>query len=172
MSNAASRKAGGDANYGRAKLFAYRVLQENCVIEPPVNVEEIARNYVSDIEYVRFKPPYDAIAGYIDFERRAILINVEDSPQRRRFTIAHELGHLLMHWDIVQADPEKGIMMRSPIGGQKEVIEQEANCFAAQLLVPSTFSRPNMTVGEVARVFDVSNDMAGFRIKSLEFELK
>ncbi len=53
-----------------------------------------------------------------------IVMNSGLSPDRARFTIAHELGHLLLH--------------RVPSEGQ----EGEANLFAAEFLVPETAIKP------------------------------
>jgi len=51
-----------------------------------------------------------------------IVLNAALSPDRERFSAAHELGHLLMHpWDAVTA---------------ADSIEQEANQFAGALLLP------------------------------------
>jgi Zn-dependent peptidase ImmA (M78 family) len=54
-------------------------------------------------------------------------------PNRQRFTIAHELGHLLLHKDEVHIDRA----FRNSISSQAiDANEIEANRFAAELLMP------------------------------------
>lgn len=53
-----------------------------------------------------------------------ILINNSISNSRKRFTIAHELGHILMHY--------KGVVV-----GEDRDLEKEANRFASEFLVPT-----------------------------------
>jgi Zn-dependent peptidase ImmA (M78 family)/DNA-binding XRE family transcriptional regulator len=55
--------------------------------------------------------------------RPIIVLSGKGNPMRQRFSIAHELGHLLLH-----PDPEPG----SPTH------ERQANTFAAELLMPSS----------------------------------
>jgi len=62
--------------------------------------------------------------------------NRNHHPNRRRFTVAHELGHYLLHKDVLD---EKGeILERSDkIYNEEELqMEREANEFAAELLMP------------------------------------
>jgi len=57
---------------------------------------------------------------------------------RRRFTIAHELGHWELHEDHSQflcSESDMRDYGRSPL-------EREANCFAAELLMPTVHFRP------------------------------
>ena len=159
------------ADYERARIAAYRILKENSVEAPPIDVDEITRNYVSDIEYARFKPPHDAIAGFIDFDRDAIVVNFEDPETRQRFTIAHELAHWVLHRDDPRWNRDLGVLMRRPIAGETDPLEQEANFFAACLLVPLRFiGKDELEVDTIERRFWVSREMAGYRKKSLEWE--
>jgi Zn-dependent peptidase ImmA (M78 family) len=68
-------------------------------------------------------------------------VNSVDAPNRRRFTIAHEIGHLVLHKDDTFHVDEK-----SPIGLRTDASsmatherEIEANQFAAELLMPRHF---------------------------------
>ena len=66
-------------------------------------------------------------------------INSCHSPQRQRFTIAHEIGHLLLHADEnLHVDKNFPIGLRSKrpsnLVDEKEI---EANQFAAALLMPA-----------------------------------
>src|SRR4051812_48601125 len=67
---------------------------------PPVPVESIARKYA---EVMRRPLPPDIsgmlvpVPGIGGKSRWIIVINSNDAAVRQRFTIAHELGHLLVH---------------------------------------------------------------------------
>lgn len=61
---------------------------------------------------------------------KLIVVNLLDAPSRRRFTIAHELGHYVLHR---QHDVE---MYAHRDAGQNNSIEREANIFASNVLMP------------------------------------
>lgn len=75
-----------------------------------------------------------------------IVLNKKHTPLRHRFTIAHELGHLLMHqYTKPHADGEQRIRFRdgtSSLGTEPE--EVEANQFAAELLMPAALLVPRL----------------------------
>lgn len=82
---------------------------------------------------------------------------------RARFTVAHELGHLLLH-----ADPEKPLARASSTENLKpfQSAESQANRFASSLLVSEELITSNIPE-EVAKVFGVSNETAFYRLKNL-----
>jgi len=70
--------------------------------------------------------------------RWAIVVNANDPPVRQRFTIAHELGHLLIHkYSTAHADGRYQVRFRNEKSATGSVREEiEANQFAAELLMP------------------------------------
>ncbi|MFI9411364.1 ImmA/IrrE family metallo-endopeptidase [Nocardia gamkensis] len=62
--------------------------------------------------------PIDAVSCSPDVEKPLVLLNIGTPAERQRFTLAHELGHMVMH--------------RIPHPDQ----EKQANSFAAELLMP------------------------------------
>lgn len=88
------------------------------------------------------------LLGTFSAEPLSISIYQAQSPERQRFTLAHELGHLLLgHSDyLLSEDTEDDDLERSEAAyfGIKDVqrLEWQANYFAACLLMPKdTFSR-------------------------------
>lgn len=148
---------------------ARELLRENSITTPPVPIYEMARNYVNDVLAVEFPSPHDNISGYIDFDRSMIVVNAEDSPVRQRFTIAHELGHLKLHDLQAPAMRSYSVVYRTPLSTVKEQIEKEADCFAANLLVPKEWLLPIRTMdqGRLASLFGVSKEVIGWRLKNL-----
>lgn len=74
-----------------------------------------------------------------------VLTNTAAPPDRLRLTLAHELGHLVMHRDEVVED-----------------LEEQANAFAAEFLMPEAMIRPDLRdmtlakAGALKRVWGVS----------------
>ncbi len=108
---------------------------------PPVPVEKLARKYA---QIVRESLPSDIsgmlvpLASTDEKSRWAIVVNANDAPVRQRFTIAHELGHLLIHRYLTpHADGRYQVRFRNEKSASGSVREEiEANQFAAELLMP------------------------------------
>jgi Zn-dependent peptidase ImmA (M78 family) len=77
-------------------------------------------------------PLPDGVAGAygLKSDRAFIFVNSGQWPVRRRFTLAHELGHHMLH--------QRGIIdsERDIFGEPTSPREQQANAFAAEFLVP------------------------------------
>ncbi len=149
---------------------AQKILENNYLTEPPIDVESIAKNYGLHLFAANFND--DRVAGCIDLEKEAILINRKDIGPLHRFTIAHELGHWLMHTDEVKTDEELRFLYRKPLGGETNPLEIQANAFAAYLLVPdfllkTYLSKPYVSRRELAEIFNVSESVIGFRKEHL-----
>ena len=106
-----------------------------------------------------------------------LLVNQSDPPYRKRFTIAHELGHHFLHLledgEFVDSEAD---LFRQPHEGQQEVTperrrEIQANMFAAALLMPEEevvdHWKTSRSVEQMARVFNVSESAMGIRIDQL-----
>lgn len=157
------------ANYKVAIEKAQKVLADNFLFNPPIVAEEIAKNYGLKVGYYIFLPERRNVSGFIS--NGEIIINDEETPQRKNFTIAHELGHYLLgHVE----DKDYGVLYRQPIAEQtNKPMEQEANCFAANLLVPEEMLKKYLTEYpfannyQLANIFGVSPDVIGFRRQNL-----
>jgi Zn-dependent peptidase ImmA (M78 family) len=106
------------------------------------------------------------ISGAIDYEKKQIYINNVDSPQRQRFTLAHEIGHAVLH------SGESVIDYRVNFDAPKERKEVEANRFAADLLMPrleftDVWHTRYGNITRVAAYFGVSEAAARFRAQNL-----
>lgn len=92
------------------------------------------------------------------------------SARRDRFTVAHELGHYFLHY-IFPGQLDERRFNR----GASNVVETQANVFAASLLMPVDFFRKAWKghggdSWAVARQFDVSPNAADVRAQVLSLE--
>jgi len=105
---------------------------------------------------------------------RLIAVNIRDSASRRRFTIAHELAHYILHKD----ESQEFYAHRDT--GQNGGIENEANIFASCVLMPKALVisllrdlRENATsamkIVHIAKNFAVSQDASRVRLEKLGF---
>lgn len=88
------------------------------------------------------------------------MITVRDSirfPGQKRFVIAHELGHVLLHPYVRQIDEVK-LAQTSNWSLNQEPEEIEANLFAAEILMPSKFLIPQIERKEPS--FDLLHKLA------------
>jgi Zn-dependent peptidase ImmA (M78 family) len=82
----------------------------------------------------------DGLSQWID-ECPVILLNINMPSDRKRLTLAHELGHLCLHSHDVT-----------------ESIEDEANKFAAEFLMPWEVIRPQLRNLTVAKLIDLKRE--------------
>ena len=90
-------------------------------------------------------------------ERAVIGVNWRHHSNRQRFSIAHEIGHFVLHSGETYIDKGYSIHFRaleSGSGTKKE--EMEANAFAAALLMPTTMVREAFA----QQPFDLTEDDA------------
>jgi Zn-dependent peptidase ImmA (M78 family) len=121
------------------------------------------------VKVVDLPSHYEQVAGFLDFDEKAIYVNSADHYNRQTFTIAHELGHYLMHKELFERDSARyKVLLRRPIGEETDPIEKEANAFAANLLVPMNLLnlyKKYATQEDLAQLFAVSRDVIGYRLK-------
>jgi Zn-dependent peptidase ImmA (M78 family) len=97
------------------------------------------------------------------------------SAARDRFTVAHELGHLFLHFPLVQEEhPGKGMRATRWVDltdPDLERCEWEANWFSAAFLMPARDFEAafnSMSMPEIAAAFGVSQKAVEIRAKSLD----
>jgi len=161
-----------------------RLLTESEIARPPVPIERIARARGAQ---VRKEGVDDDVSGFLyrnpETKRAVIGANRLQHPNRQRFTIAHELGHLLLHsGDDVHVDKSFSVKRRDERSTKGvDVDEMEANLFAAELLMPIKFLQQDLKrigeldllhdekVAQLARLYQVSNQAMAVRLSHLGY---
>lgn len=122
-------------NYSRPELIAKKVLEE-CGLSGLMELD-LSELILGRGAFYKELPLRKKDGEIVSFNGRSIIqvnSNIEHIP-KRRFTAAHELGHFEMHRSIkpIFSDTESELLSWYQGG----VHEQEANEFAAELLMPS-----------------------------------
>jgi len=160
----------------QALLATYKVK------EAPVPVEKIAKAKGARIFYQSLE---DDVSGFIyrDPSQTVIGVNTHHAPVRQTFTMAHELGHLLLH-DQEQLHIDRGfrVRLRDDVSSQgTDEAEREANFFAASLLMPREFLESDLAgedsvdlledefLRDLARRYGVSAQALVNRLKNLGY---
>ncbi|MCH9844862.1 MAG: ImmA/IrrE family metallo-endopeptidase [Alphaproteobacteria bacterium] len=144
-------------NYEKAKNEAEKLLKKFAYIEPNVNPIEISKEM--DIPVHSFKASTtdeEKISGL--FYQNKIYVNEKEPTYRQTFTIAHELGHYILHKDWINTNNYQVLYRRDMVVAD-DPKEKEANCFAANLLVPKFMLdrfHKFASVDELATLFCVS----------------
>ena len=161
-----------------AEARAIQLLEETYTGGPPVPVEEIAAARGAQLTYDAFDGDVSGLL-YRDKDRVVIGVNSTHAPTRQRFTIAHELGHLLIHkGQPVFVDRLVRMNLRDGSSSDEEV---DANAFAASLLMPrdlilqainGVFERtprigPGDLADELSGTFRVSPEAMRYRLENL-----
>jgi Zn-dependent peptidase ImmA (M78 family) len=155
-------------NYRQAEREAISLLNRTGMFEPPVNPVDIAHDLGVEVSFVTFTGESQGVSGFYDPTQNAIYVNEEDAGVRQTFTIAHELGHKVLHDDWARSEAYK-VLWRDPRKQGKDRFEQEANAFAANLLMPRQMigRYKQYPLSVIARIFAVSEDAARFRLQYL-----
>ncbi|WP_167449544.1 ImmA/IrrE family metallo-endopeptidase [Halobacillus trueperi] len=143
----------------------------------PIDPLEIAN--AEGIEVISVEFTEEEISGLIDIDgmEKTIFVNHFHHPVRKRFTIAHELGHYFLHLqgirDGVYVDNSinESFFRKEVYGDTDKQKEREANQFAASLLMPKNWVeakwKETYDIGEMAKLFNVSSSAMGYRLINL-----
>ena len=142
-----------------ARLRAVQMLEIVGQDTAPIDTDVVAKYLRFDV--IPFAFP-DDVSGvtYITEDVKSIGVNQYHDLTRQRFSVAHEIGHYLLGHEAYDNDAvhvEQGRWLLAPHSRQ----EQEANEFAAELLMPKFLLeregiRPDVDVKWLARKYNVS----------------
>lgn len=146
-------------------------------LKVPVNVEKISS--LLNVEIVR-QNLQDDISGFLVRKNNKDVIGLNQSQHdvRQRFTIAHELGHFILHKDQpLFVDYYRGSkLFRSNQRGSNYIVEKQANFFAASLLMPKKLINSELKKLSEDMDYDSKVDVLSTKFKvsfqAMDFRLK
>jgi len=147
---------------GSARKLARTLLKRAKVTKAPVYINELIPTLEKDydLKSVDGLELENHVSGFLIQEQdlSAIAYNSTHHIHRQRFTVAHEIGHLLLGHNIIDE------------GSVTETEEKEANIFASELLMPLDFLKNDIkihgcTIPRLAEAYMVSEQAMGIRIQ-------
>ena len=138
-----------------------------------INVESIAKELGITIVYEPFAS--DNISGVFLRKNKDLFLGVNKThhPLRQRFTIAHEIGHYILHAsDELHYDTDNIETLHFRKADITSFDEIEANQFAAELLMPEGILNRCIeggikAISDLADRFSVSEDAMRYRLINL-----
>lgn len=154
---------------------ARRLLTKHDVKDPPINVNELAAKLDVKIQHQDDFPDTLSAALMRSGDSAVVAVNGRHHEHRIRFSIAHELGHLLLHRDsggYYDKRHQISVDLRNQTSVEGwNVKEIEANRFAAELLMPRRMVLAELEhiqiASELAKIFQVSEEAMTHRLANL-----
>ncbi|WP_374004703.1 ImmA/IrrE family metallo-endopeptidase [Bacillus velezensis] len=119
----------------RERKLAQRLIKK-FDLTPPINIRELIEKYAKCVEDC-LPNNADAIC-IMNIKEPLVVLDKAKSETRKRFTLAHELGHLIIPWHSgmisCHTENENSIDQTA-----YQIMENEANNFAAEILMPSSW---------------------------------
>lgn len=153
VAEARSSLSRGRADYARAERAALQLLDESGVVKPPVDPIRLADQLGVRVVFAEFTPEMSSVSGFYDAEEATIYVNRRDYPPRQTFTVAHELGHHILHREWANSTDYRVLLREQE--GSSDPYEQEANAFAANLLVPASMLDAYKNVASIPELADL-----------------
>jgi len=144
------------------EAVAKRALESVDCEELPIPLDDIVEKM--GLKTVKFNF-HDDISAVLKPEFDVIGVNENHHPVRRRFSVAHELGHFLLGHKLGSEIVDDGFDKPLPI-------EQEANAFAAALLMPAdllkkSVAKVGLNLDELSKTYEVSKQAMTIRLLAL-----
>lgn len=161
-----------EADFKNAKNKALEILERFGFDSPPVDPIIIANELGINVRFVKFNPENKKISGFFYAKRNEIFVNEEEDIYRQVFTVAHELGHKLLHQEWLKTNDYQVLWRDASLYDANDIKEKEANCFAANLLVPKAILKQYYQVAnveELSVLFGVSRQVITYRLKNEGF---
>ncbi len=163
------------ADFKRAEKMAEELLKKYSIEDPVTPVFDIAESEGLKVKVIKMPENLKDLSGFIDPDKGVIYVNADDSSKRQLFTVAHELGHYALKHE----PNDYGVLPRNTTEPTTPA-EKEANCFAANILVPSVQLKrfmkqyrvrkgalSSLDVELLADIFGVSNQMMRHRLNKI-----
>ncbi len=150
------------------------LVDNDMLYKVPVNVISIAKAYGIDVYETEFNNEISGIIRYDkEREKYEIIVNKNNAWVRKRFTIAHELGHYFLHRDMLKNnDIHVDALYRTAVqlDTQTNEREKEVDYFAGALLMNEKVIEKlmqNYEISDMAKILDVSYSAMTVRLNIL-----
>ena len=149
-------------NYQNSRDLSWNILLKEKITTLPINIVDLCRRMGIVVKYYVPTDDNDGKSMILN-GIPVILVNRYCSTQRKRFTVVHELGHILLghvgRYKLVNREPSL----------DDDPIEQAANVFASRLLAPACvlWGKNIHTASEISDLCGISKQSAEYRMKRM-----
>lgn len=173
-----------NSSFKRIDEKAMKLLQQSEALALPVDLNQVIGHLRLSLNE---KPLENEYSGFLAVKEKTIVVNLRHPPVRRRFTIAHEIGHYQLHRrseDIPVFIDRAVYHRKESVAGVDHLMEMQANAYAAGLLMPEALldeyleDHPALDLEKPADIktlaeeFEVSRPAMEFRLINLGFVLR
>jgi hypothetical protein len=157
----------------KAYIWEYAEEQRRKVkLQNGFDLHELVKRNGGDIEYISFLNADQTDAIVIEPDGKFVIrLSSHTGTLRDNFTIAHELGHKVLHWPAVKkAHPGTGMKATRSVDATNQDLvrcEWEANWFASAFLMPADEFRAAYAQGIASETFGVTAAAVEVRAKTL-----
>lgn len=157
-----------------AKMAARRVL-EKYNLSPPVDLYQLAKEMKIGIHYRSLPANCDGWTVSLKSNLAVeyiILVNFRSFAVRQRFTIAHEIGHIVLN----HCDRSNVFMYKHPkiTVNDNFILERDADIFASELLIPTPHllklikSDETQDIKRLSDFFQVSKQAMAIKLEEIK----
>lgn len=152
-------------DYQKSRNATWELLLDLGIKELPVKITDICRRIGIPVKFADLGAEQDGYSVIVNGEPIIVINSLKrDNTARMRFTVAHELGHIMLgHVGVYE------LVNREPSPGDND-IEREANVFASRLLAPACvlWGCNVKSPEEIMQLCDISHQAAQFRFNRMK----
>lgn len=159
---------------GTAQTAAVKLIKE-LRLSPPIDLHKVAKSLGAEIYYKLMPAGFDGwvvelnpdFTKFFTTAEYIIMVNSRRLKVRQRFTIAHEIGHIVLE------HPEKKsklLYKHSKITAEDDYkFEREADLFASELLIPTSHL---LTLAKMGNPMDIEKLSAFYQVSREAMKIK
>ena len=155
--------------YQKSRNASWEMLLDLGITELPVKITDLCRRIGIPVKALELGADQDGYSMIVNGEPIIVINSLKlSNVARMRFTVAHELGHIMLgHVGVYE------LVNREPSPGDNE-IEQQANIFASRLLAPACvlWGCKVKSPEEIMQLCDISRKAAQFRFNRMKILYK
>lgn len=144
---------------GTARRVLQQYAQGRSPLKPPIRIEAVAEWL--GFQVILLYTVGEEFSGLVSTKQKLIGVNGKHHRHRRRFTLGHEIAHILLNHP-----PESHCSLK-----EIAIYNSEADACAAELLIPSSLLRQwlsiTRSVPNLAYAFDVSEEAMSVKVREV-----
>lgn len=148
------------------KMKAKSLFKEFRISQPPVDLDLITNKLGIEVHYHDMSD-INCSLSIKNQDRYIIVILISGNYGRDRWSLAHELGHIVLnHYELYEIDT---IYVDKLNEYERYLLDREADLFAEELLIPSDWVKYNQSfdTDDLKEIFKVSREAMVVRLSKL-----